>query len=218
MEQVERRHIEQPTKVQDFIKSEPIELLEQQASCAWKQAILKTTGMILFLVVLIFLPEVLGLFGIECGTVNAIYNYLNDKNLPSGIIGTLLGLLLTFWILRPKVHIGQLQTYKFENNEYLALQFENIGIWDIYTVHVELQSYMFNAQERETERIDLAKAEIPIVKNIFSKKTDRSYTVVSANAIPNIKLIDKCEGIRCRITATNSFSGISFVYEKYYNK
>ena len=217
MEQTER-NIEQPITIQDFIKNEPVELLEQQASCAWKKTVITTTGIIIFLLALICLPEVLELFGVKSDIVNKIYEYLNTKNLPSGIIGTLLGLLLTFWILRPKVYIGQLKTYKLANDEHLALQFENIGIWDIYNVEVELQSYMFKEQERETELINLTKAKIPIVKKIFSKKTDRSYIVISENTIPNIKLIDKCEGIRCRITATNSFSGISFVYEKYYKK
>lgn len=219
MEQAER-HIEQAAKIQDFIKEEPIAVLEQQASCAWKKTIMKTTGLVLVLCVIVFLPDALSLFGIHCDRINAIYEFLNKNNLPSGIIGTFLGLLLTFWVLRPQVHIGALQLYNLDaNNQYVALRFENIGIWDIYAVHVELQSYMFNAQnERETHLIALTKADIPIVKNIFSKRTDKSYLVISANTTPNINLIDKCEGIRCRITATHSFSGICYVYEKEYKK
>ena len=118
------------------------------------------------------------------------------------------------------MHIGELQLYNLNpNNQYVALRFENIGIWDIYNVHVELQSYMFNEQnERETKIINLTKSDVPIIQNIFSRKTDKSYLIISADTIPNIELIGKCEGIRCRISAINSFSGICYVYEKEYKK
>ena len=95
MEQVEQ-HIEQPTNIQEFISNEPVELLEQQSSCVWKKTAIKTTGMVLVLCTIICLPEILSLLGLKCDRIDAVYNYLNSNNLPSGIIGTFWGLFLTF--------------------------------------------------------------------------------------------------------------------------
>lgn len=144
---------------------------------------------------------------------------LNDFSLLTEVAGTLVGIAISFWMLRPRMHIDELRLHMDNSGEHVSLRFENIGLWDIYDIEVEMQSYSYDDnKERVVDDIDLVESNILCLRSIFSKWTNRSYLLISKDPVSQIKLIDDCEGIRCRISGTNAFSGIRYVYEKEFIK
>ena len=148
--------------------------------------------------------------------------YWVDKNklfdnysLLTEVVGTLVGIAISFWMLRPRIYIDELRLRNENNEEHISLRFENIGLWDIYDIHVELQPYTFDDnKERVVDDIELVESEILCLRNLLSQWTNRSYLIISELPTSQITLMDNCLGIRCRISGTNAFSGIRYVYEK----
>lgn len=216
----EATHNKTIVNVQELITNVSEDELGVRIQCAWQKNVVKALCILLLIGLILCLPDVLKLFGIENENIASFTKFIDKHNILTNVIGTLVGLLISFWVLRPRLYISELQQYKdSQDNVYLALRFENIGIWDVYDVHVELQSFMFNDHnERETFSIQLTKADVPILKNMLAKKTNKSYVVVSQSKISEIPLIEPCEGIRCRVSATHAFSGLRYVSEKEYTK
>jgi len=148
--------------------------------------------------------------------VKNIADFFNNHEALSGILTTIVGLWVSFYFLRPHIYIDAPQVYRDDNNtEYIAVRIYNTGLFNIYDLHVKLQSYSFDGnKECQTYKIDLVSNEISILKDKYAKKTDSSYLLISENDIENIELIDDCKGLRFRVSGTCSFSGVRYVYER----
>lgn len=143
-----------------------------------------------------------------------IHDFLDKHILFTGLFSTIFGLIILFWIYKPHLYIRRPQIEQNEGKLYVVTRFFNTGLFKIHSVHVDLQKYRFVNNERITSTIPLVKNEIPVIGGIFAKASDSTYRVWSSDFLNSDKMFDpKWEGIRCRVSATNSFSGLTCVYE-----
>ncbi len=187
--------------IHNFITKTSQDVAELNARCARRQTVALIVGVWALLLLAILWVDKKQL--------------LEDFSLLTEVVGTLVGVAISFWMLRPRIYIGDLHLHNDNNEDYVSLRFENIGLWDIYDIQVELQPYTFDDnKERVVDDIILTETNILCLRNIFSQWTNRSYLIISKDPVSQINLMDECKGIRCRISGTNAFSGIRYVYEK----
>lgn len=146
---------------------------------------------------------------------NNIHNFLDEHILFTGLVSTIIGLIILFWICKPHLYIRRPQIKERYGSPYLVTRFFNTGLFKIHSIHVELQGYWYEGDERKTSTIDLVKEDIPVMRGAFAKTSDSAYRIWGTVPLNPNELFDpKWEGIRCRVSATNSFSGLTYVYEK----
>lgn len=149
--------------------------------------------------------------------ISNIHKFFEAHILFTSLIGTIFGLFIMFWICRPHLYVRQPRFKKYNGELYLVTRFFNTGLFKIHSVHVDLQGYWFDKdRERKTATITLVKSDIPIMGNLCANlcaNDSGKYRVWSEYPICPDEIKQKWEGIRCRVSATNSFSGLTYVYE-----
>jgi len=130
------------------------------------------------------------------------------------IAGAFVALILTFYFLRPKLHIyPTLALFKKDGiDNYGKILVKNTNRADLYDVHIRLE---FCTKENGITNIDnfvIEDAQIPILKGTLSNG-DSSRAWRTKEPIPNVYLESEEDYIRCRVEATYSISGTRFVKE-----
>lgn len=149
------------------------------------------------------------------------------------IMGTFIGVIVIFIILRPRVRIvPELIDLTINGEKHLKVRVENLGVFSVNTVEVQLLYYWTtekNGKEiKHTKQIVLLRQGSPILHGILPKGHDTTYGCVSflpKDALKKervLKLKEKeekeYEGILCRVKATHAISGVTYVREHEFKK
>lgn len=165
-------------------------------------------------------------------TWNTIEHFFQNHSLIASIIGTMVGLGLTFFFLRPKIVLRRAYIYHYKekkdpaHEERLSICIANLGIFPVHNIKVsafwmreidrhnpKINDHDFQ-HEVKTKRINLFRPEINAIDGIFS--AHNTYSCHGER--PLITEIEKRpqtygDTILCRVQATHSLSGLSKVYE-----
>lgn len=152
------------------------------------------------------------------------------------ILGTFIGVIIIFIILRPRVRIiEELDDLTIDDNKHLKVRVENLGIFPVNNVEVQLLYYWTSDEDGKeiyhTKQIDLLRQGAPILHGVFPKGRDTTYGCVTEFAIQKLqgereadvvtkekKVIKEYEGILCRVKATHAISGVTYVREHKFEK
>lgn len=152
------------------------------------------------------------------------------------ILGTFIGVIIIFIILRPRVRIiKELDDLTIEGNKHLKVRVENLGIFPVNDVEVQLLYYWTSDEDGKeiyhTKQIELLRQGAPILHGVFPKGRDTTYGCVTELAIQKLqkerkvnvvtkekKVINEYEGILCRVKATHAISGVTYVREHKFKK
>lgn len=147
------------------------------------------------------------------------------------ILGTFIGVIIIFIILRPRVRIiEELDDLTIDDNKHLKVRVENLGIFPVNDVEVQLLYYWTSVEGGKdiyhTKQIELLRQGAPILHGVFSINRDTTYGCVTALTIEELKRErylklkkkKEYEGILCRVKATHAISGITYVREHKFEK
>ncbi len=147
------------------------------------------------------------------------------------ILGTFIGVIIIFIILRPRVRIiKELDDLTIEGNKHLKVRVENLGIFPVNDVEVQLLYYWTSVEGGKdiyhTKQIELLRQGAPILHGVFPKGRDTTYGCVTELAIEELKRErylklkkkKEYEGILCRVKATHAISGVTYVREHKFEK
>lgn len=159
-------------------------------------------------------------------TWNTIEIFFKNHSVIASIVGTMVGLGITFVVLRPKLSLLRAYIYFKGTEERLSLCVANLGVFPVHDVEVNvfwvreidrrnlhLNDKKFQ-REWKTQRMDFFRPEINAIDGIFSSHNtyschgERPLSVEESvrNSGYNTKVL-------CRVQSTHSLSGLSKVYE-----
>ncbi len=151
----------------------------------------------------------------------------------TSIMGTFIGVIVIFIILRPRVRIvPELIDLTINGEKHLKVRVENLGVFSVNNVEVQLLYYWTtekNGKEiKHTKQIELLRQGSPMLRGVLPKGYDTTYGCVSTltkEALKKeriLKLKEKeekeYEGILCRVKATHAISGVTYVRERKFRK
>ena len=151
----------------------------------------------------------------------------------TSVLGTFIGVIVIFIILRPRVRIvPELIDLTINGEKHLKVRVENLGVFSVNNIEVQLLYYWTtekNGKEiKHTKQIELLRQGAPMLRGILPKGYDTTYGCVSSltkEALKKervLKLKEKeekeYEGILCRVKATHAISGVTYVREHEFKK
>lgn len=147
-----------------------------------------------------------------------VKQFFSTHSVTSSVTGTFIGLILIFIFLRPRLYIDDLSTYILLNGKTaLRVQAYNMGFFDVQNVTVQLHWYRDPAEnKRKSKKIDLFRPTTPIIKGYYTGEKTNSYACHVRHHYMGWN--KDYEGLRCRVIATHSLSGITRVYERFYTR
>lgn len=160
----------------------------------------------------------------HCYIWDTIEIFFKNHSVFGSIIGTMIGLALTFLFLRPKLILRRAYLYKMKDGERLSLCIANWGIFPVHDIQVNVfwvrdinrdypNDHDFQ-REWKTKRIQVFRPEINGIDGIFSERNTYSCHGEQPFAQDmREKYNTYGEDILCRVQATHSLSGLSRVYE-----
>lgn len=175
----------------------------------------------------------------RCSWWNTFEKFINEHPLFTSIIGTLIGVIITFRILRPRVRIErQLLPFYKEKKWHLKVRVRNLGIFPVNNVEVQLLYYREVKKERtitkKTKNLKLLRSDSPVLRGVLPRGLDTTYgcaTKLNVDELIEARKIKvdewdnekadekdkkkekKYEGILCRVKATHAISGVTYVRE-----
>lgn len=169
------------------------------------------------------------LVGIIVGAAFLIFGIknLNLSSLSISIMGTFIGVIIIFIILRPRLYIDrELKKLTIENTNYLKVRVRNLGIFPVNNVSVQLLLYRYADKERKDRRtleLQLRRPDTPLLRGICTNDPTTLYGCSTELPIADIQALKdegnvKYEGILCRVKATHAISGVTYVREYDFNK
>lgn len=160
----------------------------------------------------------------HCYILDTIEIFFKNHSVFASIIGTMIGLALTFLFLRPKLILRRVYLYKMEDGKRLSLCIANWGIFPVHDIQVNVfwvrdinrdypNDHDFQ-REWKTKRIQVFRPEINGIDGIFSERNTYSCHGEQPFAQDmREKYNTYGDDILCRVQATHSLSGLSKVYE-----
>lgn len=147
-----------------------------------------------------------------------VKQFFNTYAVISSITGTFIGLVLIFILLRPRLYIDDINTYVLQNGKpALRVQTYNMGFFDVHNVTVQLHWYRDPAENmRRSKKIELFRPTTPIIKGYYTGEKTNSYACHVRHHY--VTWNDDYTGLRCRVIATHSLSGITRVYERFFTR
>jgi len=147
-----------------------------------------------------------------------INQFFNMHPVISSVTGTFVGLILIFLFLRPRLYIDSISTYVLQNGKKaLRLQVYNMGFFDVQNITMQLHWYRDLAEnKRRSKKIDIFRPTTPFIKGYYTGEKTNSYACHVRHHYMGWN--EDYEGLRCRVIATHSLSGITRVYERFFTK
>ena len=172
----------------------------------------------------------------RCSWWNTFEKFINEHPLFTSIIGTLIGVIITFRILRPRVRIErQLLPFYKEKKWHLKVRVRNLGIFPVNNVEVQLLYYREVKKERtitkKTKNLKLLRSDSPVLRGVLPSGLDTTYGCATELNVDKLieerKIKDdvrnngkktEYEGILCRVKAMHAISGVTYVREHKFEK
>ena len=149
---------------------------------------------------------------------NMTEQFFKDHAVVSSVLGTMIAIVLIFLILRPRLYIDDISTYRLQNGkDALRVQVYNTGLFEVNNVSIQLHWYRDEkGNKRKSKKMDMFRPTTPIVKGYYTGEKTNSYACHVRHHY--MGWLEEYKGIRCRVTATHSLSGITRVYERFYTR
>ena len=149
---------------------------------------------------------------------HSIEKFFKAHSVVASVTGTFIGLILIFIFLRPRLHIDDMSTYILQHGKpALRVQAYNMGFFDVLNVTVQLHWYRDPEEnKRKSKKIDLFRPTTPIIKGYYTGEKTNSYACHVRHHY--MGWTEDYEGLRCRVIATHSLSGITRVYERFFTR
>lgn len=145
-----------------------------------------------------------------------MWEFVTENSIMISIIATFIGIFLVGFALRPRFSISDnlVQT----TNGLLRVQITNgFSLINLVDVKVEMAFIRWDeeTQSERTEPMTMNRSTISVIYGLYKGVSRSSYTIhTESGFVWN----DKYTGIRCRVIATHSISGIKRIKEKRFNE
>lgn len=163
---------------------------------------------------------------------NIFEKFINEHALYTSIMGTFIGIVIIFCLMRPRMRIEKkLMTLDTEKKEkHLKVRVRNLGLFPINNVDVQLLFYRMAIEDgkkiKKTKKLELLRADSPVLRGIFPSEADPTYGCATELTIDELEEARKLkrdsnqvyEGILCRVRATHAISGVTYVREHMFGK
>lgn len=127
------------------------------------------------------------------------------------LFATFFGVFLIYANLRPRLKIDSVFTKN--PNGYLCVRVTNNDIFKAYNLTAYLDFCRTDEEDIvRTKKIELKRDAIGVIRNCFSKKTDKEYVFKSKNVFEEDEKYDR---VRFRVIASHQISNVQLEFEKY---
>lgn len=204
-----------------------VKIVREDSQSNWLGIFLLFAAIVVLLIVLILCATIMPLE--QCEWWNTFEKFLGNHPLLTNILGTFIGIVLIFIILRPRVYIKKnLKVSTFDQERHLRVNVGNAGILPVVSVDVLLVFFRYAIREGKkiklTRKIAILRPDTPILRRYAKDEEDSSYGCASALTIEKIRDIwekqgsDYYDGILCRVKASHAISGVTSVREYIFDK
>lgn len=162
---------------------------------------------------------------------NTFEKFINEHPLFTSVMGTFIGVIIIFCILRPRVRIErQLIPFRRAGKWHLKVRVRNLGIFPVNNVEVQLLYYreveLEGVKTKRTKKLELLRSDSPVLRGVLPTGYDTTYGCATKFYVDEliderkVKSIDEnedndkeYEGVLCRVKSTHAISGVTYVRE-----